>query len=586
MKQFQTAYKGKEAFRQEAVRWNGQLRDSGTKGLIHIFAQYTGDEALRCELVSIARILDEEMPQVPYIGAAAAGPIFDGYVSEENIIIVCTEFEAEDTAAHVRVFRAEDADAADLAGAVSSFEESIPDLKGIEIIATSEQGCVMDICRTLNRVTAPEVKVFGGLAVSDNEHTSYVFAKGTGFCRDAFVLAALSGRELHISTDRVTGWKPIGASMKATRSEGSTLYELDGEPAYNVYYKYLRIPNDENIFYNALEFPFEVTDATGAKYLRHAKSCSSDGAIAMSTVVPQGSTVRITYGDPKTIVQSVEDECTKAREFQPQVIAVFDCFGRKLFWGESASKDTRPFYHVADTYGFCTLGEIMRKDGEVTLHNLSVIVACMREGEKTAPRHEDKFRDRNKEVMSLVSRLANFIDAATGDLMVANEQLQIMSVTDQLTGLLNRGEIQRRIDEAIRRAKAERTKLSLIMGDIDDFKHINDTYGHAEGDEVLRGVSRAILEVSRSGKNIAAGRWGGEEFMLVLPGVNAAGAAETAEELRSRIEALHFEDAGQVTMSFGVTELRDEDQDDAAAIRVDRAMYGSKHAGKNRVTVL
>lgn len=585
MIQLQTSYTNKEAFRKQVIRWHEHIAGIGSGALIHIFAKYTGDERLRNELVSISRILDEELPHVPYVGAAAAGPIFDGYVSDENIIIICTVFEDSGTSAKVQLFHTGSASIGSFSSDLHLFEKSIGELKGIEIISTPEQNTITDICEALNQAD-PVVAVFGGLAVSDNEHPSYVFAKGTSFCRDASVLTAFSGKELHISTDRVTGWKPIGAPMKVTKASDGVLYELDGQPAYNVYYKYLRIPNDESIFYNALEFPFEVTDQTGAKYLRHARSCSADGAIVTATDIPQSSTVRITYGDPKTIISSVEAGCEKAVDFQPQVIAIYDCLGRKLFWGDNASNDTRPFYHVADTYGFCTLGEFMRQNGSVTLHNLSVIAACMREGDRREVPHEDHLHENHKEVMSLVSRLANFVDAATSDLMEANQKLRIMSITDRLTGLLNRGEIQARIDSAKTAALSDGTPFSLVMCDIDDFKHVNDTYGHDVGDKVLKSVSSVIQQIRAEDETISTGRWGGEEFMLSLPGKNADKAKVIAEQIRSRVEALQFPEAENVTISVGVTQLKSDDANDSTEIRVDQALYTSKRSGKNCVTII
>lgn len=153
------------------------------------------------------------------------------------------------------------------------------------------------------------------------------------------------------------------------------------------------------------------------------------------------------------------------------------------------------------------------------------------------------------------------------------------SRTDPLTGLNNRRAIDERIGEEIARAKRYGHPLAVLMIDLDDFKSINDRYGHVAGDDTLHDVAGAI---TRSVRSIdIAGRYGGEEFLVILPETAMVGAAAVAERIRATIEQL-----GRTTASAGVAELFDEDTAAAELIeRADTALYKAKRSGKNRVVL-
>ena len=310
----------------------------------------------------------------------------------------------------------------------------------------------------------------------------------------------------------------------------------------------------------------------------------------MSTRIPEGSVLHVTYGDPETIMQDVMQCAQSIAEFKPEVISVFDCFGRKTFWGGTeATREITPFHQIAPTYGFCTAGELIRWENDMDHHNLTLVIAGMREGDApegtTAVVHQETAN--NESTMTLINRLVNFINTATAEVMEANATLSLMAITDQLTKLYNRGEIQRRITERIEEKKTSPDGVdatSLVMIDLDDFKHINDTYGHQEGDQVLMRISQLIHEATaKLNINAADGRWGGEEFMLMLPGVTQETAAGFAEEVRRAIEKLQFEKCGKVSASFGVAQAMPAEDADPLVVRADTALYKAKASGKNTV---
>ena len=154
--------------------------------------------------------------------------------------------------------------------------------------------------------------------------------------------------------------------------------------------------------------------------------------------------------------------------------------------------------------------------------------------------------------------------------------------TDHLTGIMNR----RRFTEFLNREMARRQRhaepLSLIMFDIDHFKRVNDVYGHEIGDLVLREMAQLVSSAVRRTDILA--RWGGEEFVILLPGTTGEAATGFAEKLRASIESHDFPQVGRATASFGVASLEEKETDGATLIKhADQAMYTAKQDGRNRV---
>jgi diguanylate cyclase (GGDEF)-like protein len=180
-------------------------------------------------------------------------------------------------------------------------------------------------------------------------------------------------------------------------------------------------------------------------------------------------------------------------------------------------------------------------------------------------------------------------DALEADLRAANERLEKLASTDELTGLANRRAIEEGLRRDLSRADRDATPLSAVLIDVDHFKSVNDTWGHATGDAVLSSVGSVLKNSLRTGD--VAGRWGGEEFLCILPNTDSTGATVVAERLRTKLP-LHTV-AGprgpvQVTASFGVASVRGPGCRNAAESlmrRADSALYSAKEQGRDRVVV-
>ncbi|WP_417333598.1 diguanylate cyclase [Halarcobacter sp.] len=162
--------------------------------------------------------------------------------------------------------------------------------------------------------------------------------------------------------------------------------------------------------------------------------------------------------------------------------------------------------------------------------------------------------------------------------------LEYQANHDQLTGLFNRQKFNEIFKKEIKREKRYNNNLSLIIFDIDNFKNFNDDFGHNVGDEVLKIISKVLLENIREHDSVA--RWGGEEFLVLLPQTDELGAKNVAEKIRKAIESYKRDDIPrQITASFGVTRFKKDDNETSILKKADDALYKAKKEGKNRVEV-
>lgn len=168
------------------------------------------------------------------------------------------------------------------------------------------------------------------------------------------------------------------------------------------------------------------------------------------------------------------------------------------------------------------------------------------------------------------------------ELKTKNKQLEKLYITDQLTSLYNRYKLDDALSIEMERANKDNTyQFGIILIDLDHFKQINDTYGHQIGDSVLRSVA-SIIKITLSSIGIA-GRWGGEEFLIIIPEADSETLLRLSEKIREICESKIFEDQINLTASFGVTLYRPGELMDEFIARADEALYQAKEQGRNKV---
>lgn len=185
-----------------------------------------------------------------------------------------------------------------------------------------------------------------------------------------------------------------------------------------------------------------------------------------------------------------------------------------------------------------------------------------------------------KSLLALVDKVSKSIA-----LEKENEQLKFelahMAYRDGLTGIFNRNKFEEIFEYELKQIKRYKRPLCLAVLDIDHFKNFNDTFGHLIGDEVLIMLADTINENTRDTDLFA--RWGGEEFVILFNNTPLDIAIDKAQELRGIIEKLEHKTAGKITVSFGVTQLKDNDTLKSILDRADKALYQAKNSGRNCV---
>jgi diguanylate cyclase (GGDEF)-like protein len=197
------------------------------------------------------------------------------------------------------------------------------------------------------------------------------------------------------------------------------------------------------------------------------------------------------------------------------------------------------------------------------------------------------FRDlylQRKVIERFYNNLEQLVEERTAELKQANETITHLAATDELTELNNRRFFNGCLAAAISAARRHAYHLSMIMIDLDHFKAVNDTYGHSAGDLVLKTFADLLREMLRA-EDVAA-RWGGEEFIILLPLTASDAAAALAERIRAAFEQ-QSDSASTILLSasFGVVQLQESDDVDSFIRRADAALYRAKREGRNRVAV-
>ena len=174
------------------------------------------------------------------------------------------------------------------------------------------------------------------------------------------------------------------------------------------------------------------------------------------------------------------------------------------------------------------------------------------------------------------------IHESSVELLSTLKKYEELAAKDTLTGAFNHGRIETELLNAIETRKETKQSLSVLLYDIDKFKEVNDTYGHSVGDVTLKQLVLTTEKILKP-LDIKLGRWGGEEFLAVAVGYDAAAMLDIAEKLRIAIGTAPFDTIGHITCSIGVTEITDADDMKSAFERVDSALYDAKSDGRNCV---
>ena len=574
--------------------------------LPQMYSAIAEDERIQSRTASLAQVFEphcdrdlimqclqqhrENLPGIKLVGATTLGPIGpETHVPRDPMVSLLCFDESE---FDIYLYDCHDMDVREAGRRLCEELVDVQHVKGVLLYTANVSIVPTPLIEELQAVY-PDISVFGAQAGTEHigNDQSMVFTEDA-ICDKGVLAVVFHGENLHITTDYNLGWRPIGREMTITEMHGpGYVSTIDSKAAVDVYRKYLGIELDRSFYANVCAFPL-LTKSGERTIARVPTRFTDEGAMQFPAMLKVGSKVRLSYTKPDYLLQGTLDSANEMARFAPQAVLLFACVNRRVYMGNDRADHEIEYYrHICPQLGFLYgFGEILRTSEGGELLNSTIVAAGMREGAVPEGRDVQKYVDPElvgeKTTYRLLSdRLATFIEATTIELDATIKNLESIVQFDQLTGAYNR----RFIDQAIAARLGKRRRrtdqgIALLMLDIDHFKNVNDTFGHTTGDVVLKELTKRVQHVVRD--EDVVGRWGGEEFLVLVSGVTLENATSLAERIRKYVSATEFPDVGTVTISLGVTTARDEDTPESLFARVDHALYEAKDAGRNCVVAV
>lgn len=543
--------------------------------LISIYTHWNKPETIR----EMTRLFCDAFPEAEIAGMTTAGGIENGRMHLRQTIVTIQFFEKSDVHAAIYDFSKESMSALGERALADCQKEK--DLSAVLLFLTQQYYDFEPFLAALDRLPK-NISICGGYAHTYlQEDGIYVFTRDA-ILSCGILLITFSGG-VKVMTQSVMGWQPLGRTMTITEMDGPlVIRSLDHEPAAYFYQKYLHSTDFEK---SQLLFPL-VRNAHQFRLAVLPLDAKSDGALQTNVISHVGDQVQMAYGDPDQVILSSHKALDHIERFAPEGMLLLSCVTRRYFLKEDVNQILSAYGDFCVAPGGYVNGELIRIEGKTQTTNMTLVSVCFREGEaplvNTVKKHHTPVV--LGEALSTVQRLATFITETTKELAETQKQLSFAASHDSFTGLLNRGSIEKMLCRCHEDASARQLAFSALMIDLDTFKHINDTFGHNKGDEVIREVARIMKRMIRP--TDFAGRWGGDEFVIILPGTTLANARIVANRLQQAFQTIQLPDHSFLTASIGCTTASPDETEQTFYKRMDDALYLAKEGGRNRIILL
>lgn len=539
----------------------------------------------RNSLEDMVQKLQGFLPDARVIGCLVALSVADDIVVEGGSSVTFTIFS--ETTVDVVRFPSRSYSSEEMGRELKNHVEKLENVKAVGMYLVDSS---LDTTALLGGLAGvnKDIQFFGGVIDED-----YLGQQGCIFAAGDVITSGLAavifqGKTLRMEAAESFGWEALGKDMVITALDGSCVVkEIDYAPAVAAYEKYLGITDNEEFSWEAVAFPVYF-EREGRMVGRYPRSCRSDGAVVFSADFRLGDHLHFAYGDPEGVLEKAKELRKKMRKFQPEGIFMTSCAARWLLLGSDVGMELDSCRGIASFAGFYGFGEFLGKGDDVVVSNMALQLLGMREGEPAGeladplPPRVTRFSWQTH----IMRHMVHFIKTTSQELEAVNQGLAELAQTDRLTALLNRGELEAVLERSLALVREAHQPMSVIMMDIDNFKGINDNYGHDTGDKALKLVADVLRKNTR--RMDAPGRWGGDEFFVILVGIDVNAAVRIAERVRKSVSKVEFlPDGKHITTSLGVTEAKEND--DAASLfhRADQALYkAKKENGKNNVSVV
>lgn len=541
------------------------------------------------QVLQVIRQLKQLLPKSVIAGVTTAGAFNHGKIEDKNILLSFLQFDA--TVPMGGVYPLEKFTPSETAHQIH--KDLITPDTGLLLLFTD--GFHTDAHHLLDELSAlaPDLPVAGGKAGDGLRfmHTSIfygakAFQKGT-------VAIALNGEALRVHQFYRLNWKKIGKAMTITDAKENVVNTIDGEPALQVYQRYLGHDITNKLTeQGGTEFPL-FFQRKGMKITRGVIGQDTNGGIHYAGDIHTGEQVHFSYGHIPLIFESLEEDCRQAASFEPQGVLVFSCAARKSLLQDQAAAELLPLAQQAPLTGLFTYGEFYHLNQRHHLLNMTMTVTLLSE-EKISQKKESPMdifyvnSPVDHHYIRIVKALTHLTETVTTELeeskLKLEEQNYLLSQLlkiDGLTKLYNHKHFHQSLEWETKAALRYHRDLCVGMIDLDNFKDINDTYGHGIGDQVL--IQLAELLKSNCRDTDIVGRYGGDEFAVVLPETKLEEGAFVFERIRKKVASTRFGTHQlHMALSCGIAQLDPSHPNDLLS-KADQRLYIAKKRGGNLV---
>ena len=515
--------------------------------LFQIYSTMFSDQLLSALIAA----LDEQFHGCQIVCRTVSGSVVD-FEYRPGITISAVVFERPDSRTEVRAYDLTVGTDGAVAAEIKQFVRDHSWVKAVEIHRTVHNMNTTDLCRALSDLPE-DIVVFGGIVCAEiiAGRLSYVADRSGRLLDHGVLVIYYGGSDLHVKSYRMSGWKPIDKIFSVTRAEDNVILEIDGAPASDIYRRYLAIEPDDAFVMNVLEFPMSCEDE-GHSVIRNVMNLNSNGGLAVANHINVGAKLKVCYADAESIAEDINAVTRALMLFTPDVISVVSCITRSMIWKmKDYISELQGFKSVAPCHGYLSHGEFLREDGVFNHHNTILAAAAFREGDvREVSYPEVSLRVGN--TIPLVARLSSFINCVTEELKAMYSEVEHVATTDALTGIGNRY----LFDDVVKSVSSDTAGAGaryLLMFDLNGLKFVNDTYGHNEGDALIKAASDAISGVfSPYGQCF---RIGGDEFAVIADFADGAALQRALKDLYSRMQAYNETAPYILSMAVGYAPL-------------------------------
>lgn len=466
--------------------------------------------------------------------------------------------------------------------------ESISDLNCLLILYASKSNSINTFINEFHHYHVPIFGIKASYNLSE-KNTPHVY--GTKVYAQGIVVIAFWGRSLSVYMDSNLGWQPIGIDMMVTKVKGySVAVEIDNEPAVNIYSKYLGVDPNQHFLKNVCEFPL-IVNRRNFYVARVPLSYDENGGLVFGSDIHLNDKFRLSYASKDNLFAVSRKSAADLDSFHPEAVFLFACGNIMQFLKESFDTEIGFYKDCYEDLSVATgAAELfITEDGKGCDLNSTLVVIGLKESEALK---NTVVINRCPDTVSplfctigeipFTDRILTFLERTSQELNEKNLELKKIASTDQLTKIYNRRELEDALKTVLAYGR-EGKSYGILFLDIDHFKNINDTYGHDIGDSVLVAVVNQIRSLMET--DHIFGRWGGEEFIYIVPIVDEKSLWNFAEKVRKIIDEKQFPTVNHITLSVGATLVYSEDSPESLIKRADEAVYEAKESGRNKVVL-